>query len=64
MKIALWIIAVCELIRALQNIWQMWMIHLDMEMRKDTQRELEGARRAMWEAINERTTEGDDRTDM
>ena len=64
MKIAVWIIAVCELIRALQNLWQMWMMHLDMKMRKDTQRELEEARKAMWEAINEGTTEGDDRTDM
>ena len=64
MKIALWIIAVCELFRALQNLWQMRMMHIDMKMRKDAQRRLGEAERIMWEAINERTTEGDDRTDM
>ena len=56
MKIAIWIIAVCELFRALQNLWQMRMMHLDMKMRKDAQRRLGEAERIMWEAINDESS--------
>lgn len=67
MKIAVWIIAICELLRALQNLWQMWMIHLDMKMRKETHEQIERAERwlRMEEAYERaKATEGDDRTDM
>ena len=29
MKTAIWIIAICEVIRALQNAWQLWIVKRD-----------------------------------
>ncbi len=29
MKVAVWIIAICEIVRLMQNMWQLYMVHHD-----------------------------------